>query len=140
MNPSIYEPAPSHPYDVKRPQYLYSDNGDGSLFSMGIARPEDFDQNGNIRGARPSKYQTKSGGIQGTLVSPTDTTMEVHMPPTKQDAQEAVCANRPQTWQQRLNFSPLSGKDVEMKDSRNDQPPPSPPTKTLSAKQAQPGF
>jgi hypothetical protein len=125
---------------VNRPQYLYSDNSDGSLFSVGIAGPEDFDKNGNIRGTRPSQYQNNSGGIQGTLIRPTDTAMEVYIPPTKQDAQDAVCANRPQTWQQCLNFSPLSGQDTEMKDASTDPLPPSSPNKKLPTEEAKPNF
>jgi hypothetical protein len=43
-----------HPYDPERPQYLYLDNGDGSLFRVGIATPADFDEHGVISGRRPT--------------------------------------------------------------------------------------
>ena len=31
-----------HGYDINRPQYLYRDNGDGSLIEIGLAGPNDF--------------------------------------------------------------------------------------------------
>jgi hypothetical protein len=40
-------------YHLLRPQYLYLNNGDGSLFECSIAGPNDFDSEGNVRGLRP---------------------------------------------------------------------------------------
>jgi len=37
-------------YDPNCPQYLYMDNGDGSLYSVGLAGPDDFDMNRIRRG------------------------------------------------------------------------------------------
>jgi hypothetical protein len=50
-SPTVSPPRGYHPL---RPQYLYLDNGDGSLFECGIAGPNDFDSEGNVRGLRPS--------------------------------------------------------------------------------------
>jgi hypothetical protein len=50
-----------HPYNTTQPQQIFMDNGDGSLFSVGIARPGDFDQYGNICGPRPSPHQSTIG-------------------------------------------------------------------------------
>jgi hypothetical protein len=50
--------------EVARQQYLYLDNGDGSLFCVGIARPEDIDANGVIRGPRPARRQINPCVIQ----------------------------------------------------------------------------
>jgi hypothetical protein len=49
-------PSP-HAYDPNRPQLLYCDHGDGSLYVVGEAGPNDFDEYGNIHGARPAKTQ-----------------------------------------------------------------------------------
>jgi hypothetical protein len=46
-----------HPYDINRPQYLYCHNGDGTLFDVGIAGPDDIDEYGFISGPRPSSIQ-----------------------------------------------------------------------------------
>jgi hypothetical protein len=50
--------------EVARQQYLYLDNGDGSLFCIGIARPEDINANGVVRGPRPARIQINPGVIQ----------------------------------------------------------------------------
>jgi hypothetical protein len=63
--PDQHPPIPSHPYDIDRPQYLYLDNGDGSLFKVGIAGPGNFDANGNVTGPRPSQLQRNPHHIQG---------------------------------------------------------------------------
>jgi hypothetical protein len=58
-------PAPNHPYDPDRPQYLYLDNGDGSLFEAGEAGPKDFHPDGTIHGPRPAiKQYATSNSIQ----------------------------------------------------------------------------
>ena len=48
--PDNPRPAGYHPL---RPQYLYTENGDGSLSSVGLAGPSDYDSQGKIRGPRP---------------------------------------------------------------------------------------
>ena len=46
-------------YDPNRPQLLYMDNGDGSLYSVGVAGPDDFDNSGIRRGLyHPSSQPT----------------------------------------------------------------------------------
>ena len=69
-SPEILMPEPSHSYDANRPQHLYSDNGDGSLFSVGIAGPSDFYSNGVIHGPRPSRRQIRgSNNIQSASIA-----------------------------------------------------------------------
>jgi hypothetical protein len=51
-------------YDIDRPQYLYSDNGDGSLTCVGLAGPQDFYFDGTIHGPRPSRHQPNPENIQ----------------------------------------------------------------------------
>jgi hypothetical protein len=63
--PDQHPPISSHPYDIDRPQYLYLDNGDGSLFKIGIAGPGDFDANGSVTGPQPSQLQRNPHHIQG---------------------------------------------------------------------------
>jgi hypothetical protein len=46
-----------HGYDIHHPQYLYRDNGDGSLIEVGLAGPDDFDEHGNPKGPRPASSQ-----------------------------------------------------------------------------------
>ncbi len=53
-----------HGYDPNRPQQLYLDNGDGSLVAVGVATANDFDEYGNIHGARPSPNQPNPSNIQ----------------------------------------------------------------------------
>jgi hypothetical protein len=44
-------------YDPDNLQTLYLDNGDGSLFSVGKAGPNNFHPDGTVRGLRPSPNQ-----------------------------------------------------------------------------------
>ena len=47
--------SPSHQgYHPLKPQYIYADNGDGSIYRVGVAGPSDFHPNGTIRGIHPS--------------------------------------------------------------------------------------
>jgi hypothetical protein len=58
LDSSHHLPIPSYEYeDKERPQYLYSENDNGSLFCVGLAGPNDFHPNGMIHGARPSQTQ-----------------------------------------------------------------------------------
>jgi hypothetical protein len=68
------------------------------------------------------------------------TDIQLHIPTNKQDAHDAVRANRPQTWQQRLNLVPPSDKDEEMQDTGNDNPLAPSDDKKLPAEEAKPGF
>jgi hypothetical protein len=64
-----FEYSPDHDYDINRPQYLYSDNEDGSLFQVGIVRPSDINRFGHIRGPRPASTQTNPGTIQVATIN-----------------------------------------------------------------------
>jgi hypothetical protein len=64
---------PSHEYDPERPQYISSDNGDGSLFCVGTATPSDFDEFGIILGPRPSQIQLNSANIESAIIPPQST-------------------------------------------------------------------
>lgn len=97
---------------------LYLDNGDGSKFFVG------YGPDPTLSPLRPSKV----------------TDIQLHIPTIKQDAHDAVRANRPQTWQQRLNLVPPSDKDEEMQDTGNDNPLAPSDDKKLPAEEAKPGF
>jgi hypothetical protein len=51
--------SPQYPddYDTDEPMYRYTDNGDGTLFCIGLAQPKDFDAEGIIRGPQPTASQ-----------------------------------------------------------------------------------
>jgi hypothetical protein len=68
LRPPIQLP-PDHAYDVDRPQYLYSDNGDGSLYEVGLVGPGDIDKYGLIRGPRPAIIQINPEGLQAATIT-----------------------------------------------------------------------
>ena len=56
----LTQPNPKTPprgFSTSRPEYLYQDNGDGSLYQVGMAGPQDYDSDGHIQGPQPSPNQ-----------------------------------------------------------------------------------
>jgi hypothetical protein len=53
--------SPTFPngYDSDDPQYVYKDNGDGTLFCVGLAAPSDFQPDGTIQGPQPTQTQNE---------------------------------------------------------------------------------
>jgi hypothetical protein len=47
---SARRPRTTRGYDPNEPEYLYMDNGEGSLYAVGVAGPDDYDANGVRRG------------------------------------------------------------------------------------------
>ncbi len=69
-------------YDIHRPQYLYRDNGDGSLIEVGLAGPNDFDKHGNPKGPRPASSQDPyTNSIQR---------LEIPSPPSPMQIQDTI--------------------------------------------------
>jgi hypothetical protein len=66
--------SPQYPddYDTDEPMYRYTDNGDGTLFCIGLAQPADFDSAGIIRGPQPTASQIARtrGAFQELLLQP----------------------------------------------------------------------
>jgi hypothetical protein len=101
-------------------------------------------------GTRPSSHQTSQQKLyleNGDARNPVSRSGIAHRPPLltptthhakKQAPQDMVCANRPQTWQQRLNV-PTPTETGKSEFRHQPRPPQSPPKKLLAAG-AWPGF
>jgi hypothetical protein len=50
-------------YDSDEPKYVYKDNGNGTLFCIGLATPSDFQPDGTIRGPQPSQTQNETARL-----------------------------------------------------------------------------
>ncbi len=58
-------PTYPHNYDPENnPKYVYRDNGDGSLFCIGLAQPTDFYPDGSLRGPQPSELENENAMMQ----------------------------------------------------------------------------
>jgi hypothetical protein len=67
---ALAKASPTYPegYDTDSPMYVYTDNGDGGLYCVGLAQPGDFHPDGTIRGPQPT--DDKSEMIRQLLAPP----------------------------------------------------------------------
>jgi hypothetical protein len=62
MLEALAQALPTYPegYDSDEPMYVYRDNGNGTLFCVGLAQPNDFHPDGTIKGPQPTEDQSET--------------------------------------------------------------------------------
>ena len=62
MLEALAQASPTYPegYDSDEPMYVYRDNGNGTLFCVGLAQPNDFHPDGTIKGPQPTEDQSET--------------------------------------------------------------------------------
>jgi hypothetical protein len=119
--------SPQYPegYDTDSPMYVYRDNGNGSLFCIGLAQPSDFDENGTIRGPQPTEDQSERLRL---LLSPPDLTNPSNAPSPRSLSPELTLATQYETVDLSLPSSPLGAPSPEpLEPTQGMDPPPSLP-------------
>jgi hypothetical protein len=124
---SLARASPQYPegYDTDSPMYVYRDNGNGSLFCIGLAQPSDFDENGTIRGPQPTEDQSERLRL---LLSPPDLTDPSNAPSPRSLSPELTLATQEETVDLSPPSSPLGAPSPEpLEPTQGMEPPPSLP-------------
>jgi hypothetical protein len=120
--------SPQYPegYDTNSPMYVYRDNGNGSLFCIGLAQPSDFDENGTIRGPQIPEDQSKRLRL---LLSPPNLTDPSNAPSPRSLSPELTLAiTQDETVDSSLLSSLLGAPSPEpLEPTQGMDPPPSLP-------------